>query len=209
MTSALAHYLTDFGTGEPPRAFARPAADLRRPSSPVEALPPVDLDAVRDEAREEGRRAAEAELRAEFETERHALSSRHEDEMARMKERYEAELAERIAQRFEAMRTELGGRIGRQAAEVLAPFVENAAREAMVRAFGAAIVEALGDPAQTVVTVRGPAYLFGYLEGLPAFGALRLEHVATEDVDLSTEIDGTALATRIADLAASLLEGGR
>lgn len=207
MTSVLARYLTDFGAGDEARS------DARQPV-PADALPPIDeaepaidVEAERRAAYEDGRQAGAEAARAEHEDRLRELAARHQDEISRLKRRYQAELAEQLARRFEAMRGELGGEIGRQAAEVLAPFVEQAIGQSMVRCFADAVVDALGDGATTSVTVRGPAYLFGFLKGLPAVASLKLEHVETEELDLSTEIDGSTLATRLKALTESLQEG--
>lgn len=205
MTSILARYLTDFGGG----GAARNPTPAPVQAPLVEAAPAIDLDAVRHAACEEGRQAAEAELAARREAALSELAAHHEAEIAKLRNRYEAELAEAIARRFEAMRAELGREIGRQAAEALAPLVERKVGESMAERFADAIAAALGDAGTAKVTIRGPAYLFGYLERLPALSAIGLAHVETDDVDLSTEIDGTILATRIAALAESLAEGGR
>ncbi len=204
MTSALTRHLRDFGA----REGIRPARTAQAEAAPSRAAVPetVDLEALRGEAFEEGRAAAAEHLRAEHEQALSDLAARHAEEVSALERRYQKETAASIDRRFEAMRAEIGGEIGRQVAEVLAPLVERHIRERMVQRFSEAVAEALADRGVTRATIHGPAYLFGFLASLPALAPVELRHVETPDVDLSTEIDGSILTTRLAALAESLGE---
>ena len=207
MTSSLARYLTDFTA--PPRPSGRPAADSGAHVEDIAAAPApaaVDIEAERALAREEGRRQGRQAAQAEHAESMALIEAEHSDALGSLEQRYQVDLATRLAERLVEMRDEIALNIGREAARAIAPFVERAVAHSMCEKLAAAICEMIGREKGVRLTVHGPAYLFGYLEALPAMAALELNHVEADEPDLGIEIDDSVLATRMKAFAASLAE---
>ena len=199
--SGIARYLKDFDAPEPEAPIAAPAGDV---ASMQPETAPLDLEAERSAAYEEGRRAALVEAEARLEEELRLQDERRHHALAALTERYEGEIATTIDSSFESLTAKLGKEIGAQVAGVLAPLVEQAVIERMIGQFAVTLSEALAEGA--AVTIFGSQTLFDRLAASPVLAGAELKHVASDDVDLSVEIGSTLVTTRLGAWQAELRE---
>lgn len=204
MSVQLARYLKDFGA--PPRAaplFRQPAfsedeAGVGDAEPMPPAPPPVDLAAERAEAFAEGRAEAEAELAARHAAACAARDEAHAAELAALKERFEADYARALAERFSTMAAEAADIVAAQVAPVLAPLLNDALTARAVADLAKMVAEGLQAGEAMTITVKGPASLFEQLKSHFAAPAPVFRHVEMQDVDLTVEFGETVLVTRMA-----------
>ncbi len=206
MSAQLARYLKDFGT--PPRAaaptFQPPSFAQEETGAAAEAftmplaLPPVDVEAERATAFADGRADAEAELVAKHEAAMTALKDEHKAELDALKARYEQEYAQALAERFSILMGEVSDVVAAQAAQVLAPVMNEVLAKGAVADLARVITEGLQDGEGVTLTVKGPANLFEQLKARFEEPAPVFRHVETQDVDLTVEYGDTVLVTRMA-----------
>jgi len=196
--AAIARYLKDFDAPVETEAKRVPAdapvsADQAIPLPEPEILDPA---AERAAAFEEGRQAAFADAAARQEEALRLQDEQHRLALDELTARYEGEIAATFSARFDGLATDVGNRLGRQVAELLAPLVERSVTDRMVGEFAAVISRAVGEGA--AVTVGGPKALFARLAASPELAGADLRHVETEEPDLSIEFASTLIATRLA-----------
>lgn len=206
MSAQLARYLKDFGT--PPRvqapSFQPPGfaqEDTGAASEPFAmplALPPVDVEAERASAFADGRAEAETELVAKHEAEMAAVKEAHRAELDALKLRYEQEYAHALAERFSILMGEVSDVVAAQAAQVLAPVMNQVLAKGAVGDLARMIAEGLQDGEGVTLMVKGPANLFEELKARFEEPAPVFRHVETQDVDLTVEYGDTVLVTRMA-----------
>lgn len=212
MTASIARYLKDFG--EPPLAPPILAEDvgmfdlgsnLDFPDAPFET--PVDIDAERAAAHAEGLEAGAAEAQRVWLEEREQLVKAHADEVVAMRAVHENEIASVVEKKMSEAALLVAEAVSDQTARILAPVVEQVlvakAVADLADLLRAAILE--GDVA--VVTLRGPVHLYEKLT--TALGEAHLpllRHVEAIDLDLSAEVDDSALVTRLSAWSARLKE---
>ncbi|OJU06292.1 MAG: hypothetical protein BGN83_14845 [Rhizobium sp. 63-7] len=205
MTAALARYLKDFSEPvEPEPVFDTSAFD---DDVFVNALPepePVDPEAVRREAYAEGFEAATRELQAQHAAEAEAVAAAHQQELEALRQAYEAQAAALIATRINAISLAISEAISVQTTEILAPILSEALAANAVRAMAEMIRKAILDGAAGTIVVRGPGQLFDILKTELGEDAALLRHVETPDLDLTADVAGAVLVTRISAWAASL-----
>ncbi|KRD64470.1 hypothetical protein IB265_02970 [Ensifer sp. ENS10] len=206
MSAMLSRYLKDFSAPKvelslmPQKYFPDLDSDYadgdRLGARP--AMPEIDIDAERRRAFAEGRAEATAELVFEHERQIADLQAAHAAELAALTQRFEAETANRLAERFADMADSLVVALGDQTARVLAPVMEDALLQRAVADMAQMIKQGLVAGEGCTLVVKGPTQLFEALkrqlgEDMPLF-----RHVETDDIDLAVEMDGTILVTRMA-----------
>lgn len=212
MTASIARYLKDFG--EPPPAPPILAEDVRMfdfgndsdsPDAPFEM--PVDIDAERAAAHATGLEAGAADAQRVWLEEREQLVKAHADEVAAMRAVHEHEIAAVVEKKMSEAALLVAEAVSDQTARILAPVVEQVlvakAVADLAELLRAAILE--GDVA--VVTLRGPVHLYEKLTAALGEGHLPLlRHVEAVDLDISAEVDDSALVTRLSAWSARLKE---
>ena len=213
MSMPLAHYLKDFSapSGTPSGVIGGDFAslddagfntDFPRMSEPEPE--PIDLEAERREAYAQGHEAATTELGERHAAELLALRAAHEEAMAALEARLMGETAKRLAEGLERTTAELALAISEHAAEALSPFLSQEVAAKAVADLADLLRTAIADGEAGTVTVKGPRALFDLLlTHLPEQQG-RLRHVEDQDLDLSADLNGTVLVTRISAFAASL-----
>ncbi|OCP04932.1 MULTISPECIES: hypothetical protein [unclassified Ensifer] len=206
MSAMLSRYLKDFSAPKvelslmPPKYFPDLDADYadgdRLGARP--AMPEIDIDAERRRAFAEGRAEATAELVFEQEKQIAELQAAHAAELEALRLRLEEEAANRLAERFAEMADSLAIALGDQTARVLAPVMEDALMQRAVADMAQMLKQGLVAGEGCTIVIKGPGHLFEALkrqlgEDMPLF-----RHIETDDVDLSVEMDGTILVTRMA-----------
>jgi len=201
--AAIARYLKDFDAP----AERRPAVRENVAEAIAQAVAepePFDLEVERTAAFEAGRQAALAEAETLREAALRGQDEHHRQAISELSERYEGEITRTFAKRFEFLTARLGEEIGKQVAELLGPFVEEALLERMVAEFAKTLSEAIAEG--SVVSVSGPRQLLDRLSSAPALSGVDLKQTVTDDVDLSVEIGSTLIATRLGAWSSALRE---
>ncbi|MFB2549657.1 hypothetical protein [Ensifer soli] len=207
MSLPLSRYLKDFGAPKvelrlppSPRYFAD-LDDLAGPAASfpdMPAAPEIDIDAERRQAFEEGRLEAISELSFEHQQQLSDLRADHAVQMHALQMRCENELAAMIFDRFTDMACALSLAIGDQAARALVPVLGDQLTARALDHMASTIREGIAAGEIATVVVRGPASLFEALKQKVGDGAAAFRHVETADIDISVDIDGSLLMTRMA-----------
>ena len=203
MSAQLARYLKDFGAPRAkapafqPPSFAGEDDGMALAEPPL-ALPPVDIEAERAAAFAEGRSEAEAELQEKHDAEIVALKEAHRAELETLRLRYEQDYAMALAERFSMLTGEVADVVAAQAAQVLAPVMNQVLTKGAVADLARMIAEGLQDGEGVAITVKGPENLFEQLKARFEEPAPVFRHVETQDVDLTVEYGDTVLVTRMA-----------
>lgn len=210
MNMALARLLKDFSEPEPAAqafsaadAFAGGVAggDMALPALP-EPVIDVDLErrAAYDEGYQEAVQALESRHRAALETAEIA----HQRELAELREIFDRTMAETVSARLQQIAGEIALLVSEETAHVLAPVMDAEVAAHAVRRLAELIRAGILEGAAGMITVKGPAPLFAMLSAALPEDAALLRHVETADTELTAELDGTVLVTRISAWAASL-----
>ena len=205
MTISLAHYLRDFSEPQPvhmpgglPDAFDGDALlPLPEPEAP-------DPEAIRAQAHAEGHQAGLEEAEARFAAEREELAAAHRREIEALTGAHDARSAELIVEKINEMSAALAEAISQQTAAILAPLLSAAVAAKAVADMASLIRTAMEEGEVASILVRGPASLFAVLEDRMGGEAGLLRHIESPDLDLTVEIDGSVLVTRISAWAASV-----
>ncbi|MGF9562848.1 hypothetical protein [Neorhizobium sp. JUb45] len=209
MSASIARYLKDFGEPQPAPAMLTPEFDLGGMSDDfdfpaVEEEPAVDVAAERAEAHAEGFEAAHAEVMQKWADDKQALEAAHAAEIAALRERYETQAAEKIEAGLNTIAARLAAAIGEQTAGALVPFLEESLANKAVDELADLIRKAMFDGDIGTITVSGPGEMYEKLKTALGSDAPVLRHVEADDLDLSVDIDGSVLVTRLSAWAASL-----
>ncbi len=208
MSASIARYLKDFGEPQPAPVMLTPQFDIGGMSDdfdfPVAEEPAVDVAAERAEAHAEGFEAARVEADERWALEKQALEAAHAAEIAALKERYEVHAGERIEAGLNTIAARLAAVIGEQTAAALAPFLQESLANKAVDELADLIRKAMFDGDIGTITVSGPGEMFEKLKTALGSDAPVLRHVDADDLDLSVDIDGSVLVTRLSAWATSL-----
>ncbi|OLP55087.1 hypothetical protein BJF92_16970 [Rhizobium rhizosphaerae] len=206
--SSLSRYLKD---------FSAPAIDIQVGASssyfsdldmpdvsllPSPAQPKIDIDAERLQARRDGRAEAEEELSERHAAEIAALEARHQEALEALRATLEAEAAQRIAERFKEMSAAIVEHLGGEAARALAPVLQDALARKAVADLGRALRRSLAEGEACRIVVTGPAKLYAALKAeLGDTAEASFRHVEADDIDLSVDMGGPILVTRMSAFA--------
>jgi hypothetical protein len=211
MSMPLAHYLKDFSSPKPSMLVTdalgfdedtfgindEPTLELPKPD-------PVDVEAERKQAYAEGFDAASQQLSAQHAEDIARLEARYAEQLQEQEEAHHAALAKVIGDGLEKIAASVSLMVGGQAVEAITPFLQEALVETAVHDLSVLLKEAILEGQAGVVTVRGPEALFERLKTcLDGHGDL-LRHIEVDDLDLSIDVEDTALVTRISAWTASL-----
>ena len=214
MTSALSRYLKDFGDPQPHQqpmltdfgnepAFSADFPLASDFSSSLEMDAP-DPESIRQEAYAEGYETASVEFTARQESALEALRQAHAEELDHIHKTYEEQIAAKISEGLKSIASELAQRISDEAAHCLAPLLQSAIarRAASTLANHVRDIVVKGDAGPIIV--KGPLSLFNILATEMGEDAILLRHIEAADLDLTVEIAGSVLVTRMSAFAASL-----
>lgn len=210
MSFVLERYLKDFGAPQPAQsAFNDFSAGIFENDSlsafeESDAARPVDPEALRSEAYAEGFEAASAELTARHEEAIAALREQHAREIERIEQKYRGKIAIALAMGLKQIAAQLAVGIGDQVAECLAPVLQQQVAEKAVADMAMLVQEAILEGQAGSIMVKGSLPLFNVLATEMGEDAALLRHVEAEDLDLSVEMSGSVLVTRLSAFAASL-----
>ncbi len=211
MSMPLAHYLKDFSSPKPSSVvsdamgFDEDAFGLS--DAPLLELPqpdPIDLEAERKQAFEEGRQAAIQELSEQYAQEKMNLEANHLEEVEALKQLNQIELARVMGDGLQRILEAVSRAVSEQTIAVIAPFLQEALIETALKDMSTLLKEAIVEGDIGTVTVRGPGPLFDRLRNRMEGYHDLLRHVEADDLDLTVDIHDTALVTRISAWTASL-----
>lgn len=211
MTASIARYLKDFGEPTPvPPVLSDDIGDFafgggfEVPETPVDV---PDVEAERSEAHAEGYEAGVTEARREWEDLRAQLQNDHAEEIAALRDKYEAEIASVVEKKMGEAAVLIAEAVSDQTARVLAPVVEQVLVSKAVADLADLLRVAILDGDAATITVHGPLHLFEKLTAvLGAEHAALFRHVEAADLDISADIGGSALVTRLSAWSARLKE---
>ncbi|TDH38273.1 hypothetical protein E2A64_03915 [Pseudohoeflea suaedae] len=201
MSLALAQLLPEFDM--PARARAIPDAVPQAPREVEKRRDPDPslIEAIREEARAEGRMEAERELAMKHATELADMEAEHARAMAAR----EVELLKTVAEAFPAAIAEradgLAARLSDEVARILEPLVEDQLRRNMVEALAAEIRDALDMEAAERISVTGPAIWLDLVQAVLAEKAGSVTFTEAARADVEVVIDETRLRSRFDALA--------
>lgn len=211
MSAGLARYLKDFSE---PRSVLNGDADSAFPGSfsdhtvfPALTQPepePVDIDVERRDAHAAGYAAATADLTRRHAEELEALAEKHRQDIAALVETHTGEIANVVSSGLSRIAGLIAHEVSEQAAIALAPILTAELTRNAVDDLADLIKTSVLEGAVGSVIVKGPAPLFEMLEKAMTDKAALLRHVEATDLDLSVEIEGSVLVTRMSAWAASL-----
>ncbi|HBF31729.1 MAG TPA: hypothetical protein DDW73_19225 [Rhizobium sp.] len=207
----LAHYLKDFSSPKPSSLVSEPMAfdidGFGIDDDPMLELPqpePIDIEAERMQAFEEGRMAATQQLSEQHADEIQRLEAVHAEQLEERERKHREELSHVIAWGLQRISATISEAVGAQTVAVLAPFLDEALTEAALRDISSLLKEAIIEGDVGAVTVRGPGLLFDRLRAKMDGHDDLIRHIEADDLDLAVDIDDTALVTRISAWTASL-----
>ena len=207
MSAMLSRYLKDFSDIKPVAPAPEPMAfadDAFGGFAAIAEEPVLDIDAERRAAYAEGYAAAAAELSEKHAIEVQTIELVHQREIEELKAKYEDELAADLAERLSNIASEVADLVSAATIKAVAPVISGAIAEEAVSSLATLLREAVLDGAAGPIVVKGPASLFALLEKALGEKTGLLRHLETDDVDLSVEVDGSVLVTRISAWSASL-----
>ncbi len=211
MSMPLSHYLKDFSVpaSAPSGTIGGDFSALDDVSfdSDFGSVPepePVDIEAERRAAYAEGHETASAELGEKHAAELAALRAAHDEAMATLEARLMGETARRLAEGLDRVAAEIAIAVSARAADALGPFLSEEVAAKAVTDLANLLKTAIAEGEAGTITLKGPRALFDLLLARMPEAAGALRHVEVEDLDLSAELDGTVLVTRISAFAASL-----
>lgn len=203
MNASLARLLKDFSEPVPPApdemAFGLDlmgeADELQFPE--IDLPPPVDVEAARREAFEDGQAAAREQLLTEFAEEREALLAAHQAEMAALQERLHGEMASLLLAKIEQAAGEIAVVLSDQLASVIAPLLSEVVTAAGVAELTELIRAAISDGEFGRITVKGPAPLLDRIKAELGNSAEKIHLVEDQSLDLKVDIDGSLMTTKL------------
>ncbi|MBW8300475.1 MAG: hypothetical protein K0M60_12805 [Hydrogenophaga sp.] len=211
MSMPLAHYLKDFSApaSAPSSAIGGDfsAVDDVSFDSDFGNLPeaePIDVEAERRAAYAEGYETASTELGEKRAAELAVLKAAHDEAMAALEARLMGETAKRLADGLDRVTADIALAVSERAADALAPFLSQEVAAKAVTDLADLLKTAIAEGEAGTITLKGPRALFDLLLARMPEAAGALRHVEADDLDLSAELDGTVLVTRISAFAASL-----
>ncbi|MGR6466777.1 hypothetical protein [Rhizobium sp. PAMB 3182] len=203
MNASLARLLKDFSEPVAPTPDEM-SFDLDVMSAPdaldfpeTDLPPPVDVEAERREAFEDGQAAAREQLLAEFGEEREALLATHQAEMAALQERLHGEMASLLLAKIEQAAGEIAAVLSDQLASVIAPLLSEAVTTAGVSELSEMIRAAIADGEFGRITVKGPASLLERITTELGDKAEKIHLVEDQSLDLKVDIDGSLMTTKL------------
>lgn len=212
MNAMLTKYLKDFSAPQPAGPVGSdilnslPGAPLADLDFAVVSEPPVDIEAERREAFDEGYREA-----ADFHARRHAeemetLRETHALQLQGLTDTHESETIWMIHTRFHEMTQAISQTIAEQTLQVLLPVFDEEICRRSIAHLGELVRQALSEASVSTVVVRGPERLYVRLKPLLEIDGMQTRFIESNSTDISVEIDDTVLVSRLASWTRALSE---
>jgi len=203
MTASFARYLPDFEFTDMSGFHAdQHVNDDEKPA----ALPHVNIESIRAEAKAEGEAIARAELTRKFEAEHLAIEALHAAELEALREELETNAAKTIPGSIDARSSEIAELIAGDVEAVLAPLVNEAVRKRILSGLADEIRRILALENAGQIRVCGPEALVDALREQIGAEADRLTIQINDGFDIEIEVNRTQFASRLSDWSKALAE---
>jgi hypothetical protein len=203
MTASFARYLPDFEFNNMSGFHAdQHVDDDEKPA----ALPNVNIESIRAEARAEGEAIARAELTRKFEAEHLAIENLHAAELLALREEVEANAAKSIPDAIAARSAEIAELIAGDVEAVLTPLINEAVRKRILSGLADEIRKILALENASQIRVSGPLVLVDALREHIGADADRFTIHENDGFDIEIEVNRTRFASRLSDWSKALAE---
>jgi hypothetical protein len=200
---ALADALADFAQ----RPRRTPGGTERPERAPGQQEgPSMDIEALLAEERARAEQAAGERFAAEKEAELSAERERHAAEIAEINRRHGEESGARLEAGLREIEAHVVEIVSGAVARILGPIVSDDVLKRGIGDLARAIGEALEDADAIAIRVSGPLSLFSALAAEMGEKSKYLRHRETDGVDLTVEVNGGLLETRLGEWQAALHE---
>ena len=198
MSFAFAQHLEDFGQ---PKGLAPVSMFDTSPSNEVmvENEPEIDVEAIKSNAYQDGYNAAMLELEAKHKAAEAAIRSAHSQELAELEARLGDNMAQKIAQTAKQQLDANCDTITQNVAQILSQFAAQELVELSVQQLKELICGAFCDDEAADIRVQGPQALIDKLQEAMGEDFAKIEVHASENTELSLEIDQALMVTRLND----------
>lgn len=203
MTASFARYLPDFEfTGMNGfHADQHVEADDK-----LVALPHIDTESIRAEARAEGEAIARAELTKKFEAEHLAIENLHAAELEALRVDLETNAAKTIPDAIAARSAEIADLIAGDVEAVLKPLINEAVRKRILAGLADEIRKILALENASRIRVSGPDALVQAFREQVGIDADRLTIEENGEFDIEVEVNRTQFSSRLSDWSKALSE---
>lgn len=203
MTASFARYLPDFEFTDMSGFHA--GQHVEEAEKPI-ALPNINVESIRAEARAEGEAIARAELTRKFEAEHLAIENLHAAEMQALREELEASAAKTIPGAIEARSAEIAETLAGDVEAVLTPLIDKAVRERILAGLTDEIRKILALENANHIRVSGPEHLVEALREQLGVAAEQLTIQHVDGFDIEVDVNQTRFASRLSDWSKALAE---
>lgn len=203
MTASFARYLPDFEfSGMSGFHADRHEIEEEKPK----ALPNINVDHIRAEARAEGEAIARAELTRKFEEEHLAIENLHAAELEALRAELETTAAETIPAAIASRSAEIAELIASDVEAVLTPLINETIRARILSGLSDEIRKILALENANHIRVSGPEALVAALRDQVGADAEQLTILETDGFDIEIEVNRTQFASRLSDWSKALAE---
>ncbi|MCO6187114.1 hypothetical protein [Rhizobium sp. L1K21] len=199
MSASLARFLKDFSEPElPPVVFEEPSpAGFDMESLSLEPdEPPVDIEAERAEAYAEGRAAAEAELRDQFQAQIAEMEEARRNELETIKAENAAALAN-ISAKVDLARDELIQSLSAAAMNALLPLIDEMLANKAIEILAKQVRDGFSADDGVELRVHGPAELTEAFVTALGEADFTVKHIEADSPDLTVVHGDMIFATRL------------
>ncbi|WP_417418162.1 hypothetical protein [Hoeflea sp.] len=201
MTASFARYLPDFEFTDMSGFHAD--QHVNDDEKPV-ALPHIDTESIRAEARAEGEAKARAELTKKFEAEHLAIENLHAAELEALRVELETNAAKTIPDAIAARSAEIAELIAGDVEAVLKPLIDEAVRKRILSGLSDEIRKILALDNASQIRVTGPEALVNAFREQIGIDADRMTIEETDGFDIEIEVNRTQFASRLSDWSQAL-----
>jgi hypothetical protein len=200
---ALADMLADFGKRppQPPRAAAPRDGAPAKPGTPQ-----PDIDALLAEERAQTEKLVTERLAAEHEAVLTAIRESHAAEIAEIERRHGEEAGVRIEAGLTGIEARVTETVSGTVARILGPIISEEVLKRSIDELACAIGEAMEDADAVTIRVTGPQSLFSALAERLGEKSKHLRHREAEGLDLTIDVNGSLIETRLTEWQAAVNE---
>lgn len=203
MTASFARYLPDFEfSGMSGFHADQHVEDDEKPA----ALPNINIESIRAEARAEGEASVRAELTRKFEEEHLAIENLHAAELQALREELETYAAKNIPAAIAERSAEIAEQLAGDVEAVLTPLVNEAVRKRILSGLADEIRKILALENSNQIRVTGPEALVEVLRQHIGDDADRLTFQEASGFDIEIEVNRTQFASRLSEWSKALAE---
>jgi hypothetical protein len=200
---ALADMLADFGK-RPPQP---PPAATPRDGAPAKPdAPRPDMETLLAQERMRTEEAVSGRLAAEHEAALAALREVHAAEITEIERRHGEEAGARVEAGLREIEARVAESVTGTVARILGPIVSREVLNRSIAELAGAIGEALEDADAVTIRVSGPLSLFSALAGKMGEKSKHLRHIETDGVDLTADVNGSLIETRLTEWQGAMHE---